>query len=152
MPLISVAAAMTLTDWSESTFRRRFADGTLTRSLEQGGSGRVMVDWDELRPLLAVVWRDVDVPTLVDADGGVGAAQREVGLMLLEADHPKGAVYWLEQATKRQDAEAAHWLSRLHLLGTGVERDDAKALHWLAQAAELGHPIASRQIRELAGG
>lgn len=151
MPLISVAAAMTLTDWSESTFRRRFADGTLTRSLEQGGAGRVLVDWDELRPHLAVQWRAGDVPTLVEADGGVGAAQREIGLILLEADRPKGSVYWLEQAIKKQDAEAAHWLSRLYLSGTGVERDDAKALQWLAQAAELGHPIASRQVRELAG-
>lgn len=151
MPLVSVACAITLTGWSESTFRRRFADGTLKRVMEKGGAGRVMVTWASLRPYLAVDWSEAELPQLLAADLGDPAAQREVGLVLLAGGYAKGARQWLIVAAKRNDPEAAYWLCRLHLAGAGVEPDPAAAVRWLAEAARLGHTIAQAQISALSG-
>ena len=151
LPLVSVACAITLTGWSESTFRRRFADGTLERVMEKGGAGRVMVTWASLRPHLAVDWSEVDLPQLLAADVGDPAAQREVALALLAVGYAKGARQWLVVAAKRNDPEAAYWLCRLHLAGDGVEPDPAAAVRWLGEAARLGHAIAQAQIAALSG-
>ena len=151
MPLISVACAMTLTEWSESTFRRRFADGTLKKTMERGGAGRAMVEWSAIRASLACPWPEAGIPLLLEADAGHAVSQREVGLELLIAGRPRGARQWLLQAAKREDSEAAYWLSRLHLVGDGAEPDVAGAMRWLGEAARLGHAIARAQIAALSG-
>lgn len=151
MHLLSAAAALTLTDWSESTLRRRWAEGLIGRVTEEGGAGRAMVPWDDLRPHLAVTLSPSDLPMLLTADAGDPEAQVNLALMLIEQGFLKGARAWLQLAIRRDHPEAAYWLARLALAGEAGEANDASALAWLSRAAGLGHPIAQAQIRELAG-
>jgi TPR repeat protein len=149
--LLSATAALTLTDWSESTLRRRWAEGLIGRVTEDGGAGRAMVPWDDLQPHLAVTLAPSELPMLWAADAGDPEAQVDLALLLIEQGFPKGARAWLQLAIRRDHPEAAYWLARLDLAGEGGLANDATALAWLARAAELGHPIAQAQIRELAG-
>ncbi|HEX8887246.1 MAG TPA: hypothetical protein VF797_22405, partial [Noviherbaspirillum sp.] len=54
MELISLAAAITLTEWSERTFWRRFADGSVKKEVEGGGNGKSMVHLDSIEPYIAI--------------------------------------------------------------------------------------------------
>ena len=151
MQLLSATAALTLTDWSESTLRRRWAEGLVRRVTEEGGAGRAMVPWADLQPHVAVTLSPSDLSRLWAADAGDPDAQVDTALFLLAQGFAKGAGRWLLLATRRDHPEAAYWLARLDLAGEGGLANDATALAWLARAAELGHPIAQAQIRELAG-
>jgi len=151
MQLISAAAALTLTDWSESTLRRRWTEGVVGRVTEAGGSGRAMVPWGDLQPHLAVTLSPPEWPILWAADAGDPGAQVDMALLLISQGFAKGARAWLQLATRHDHPEAAYWLARLALAGEAGDSNDASALAWLARAAELGHPIARAQIRELAG-
>ena len=54
MELISLAAAITLTEWSERTFWRRFADGSVKKEVEGGGNGKSMVHLDSIKPYITL--------------------------------------------------------------------------------------------------
>ena len=151
MQLVSATATLTLTDWSESTLRRRWTEGLVGRVIEEGGAGRAMVPWDDLQPHLAVTLPPSELPTLWAADAGDPEAQVDLALLLIEQGFPKGARAWLQLAIRRDHPEAAYWLARLALAGEAGQVNDASALAWLSRAAELGHPIAQAQIREVAG-
>lgn len=151
MQLVSAAASLTLTDWSESTLRRRWAEGLIGRVTEQGGAGRAMVPWDDLQPHLAVTLLPSELTILWAADAGDPEAQVDLALLLISQGFARGARAWLQLAIRRDHPEAAYWLARLALGGEAGEPNDASALAWLSRAAELGHPIAQAQIREVAG-
>jgi hypothetical protein len=139
---ISIASAITLTEWSDSTFRRRVADGSLTRSLENGGSGRVMVDFASIRPHACIPLAQEDIALIAAADAGSNPAQSELALLFLEHGKPRSALYWLELAAKGGNADAMHWLGRCYLEGNGMLRDEDLGLMWLAKSAAEGHAIS----------
>jgi TPR repeat protein len=146
LDFISIAAAITLTEWSDSTFRRRVADGSLTRSVESGGSGRVMVDFASIRPHACIPLQQEDIELVAGADAGRADAQNDLALLFLEHGKPRSAIYWLELAAKQGSAEAMHWLGRCYLDGNGMLQDQNLGIMWLAKAAAEGHPISRAQM------
>lgn len=146
---LSLPAAISLTGWSERTFWRRFADGSLRRETVDGKS---VLEFAELLPHLCVPLEALDVALLARADAGEAAAQHELALVFLAQGRAKGAVYWLELAAKQDWPDAAHLLSQCFLQGNGLEQNANKGMVWLAKAAELGHVIAARQMRGIYGG
>jgi TPR repeat protein len=140
---LSLPAAITLTDWSERTFWRKFADGSLTREMV---NGKTMIDFAAIEPRLCLPLEAEDIALIEDADAGDAEAQNEVALIFLSNKQAKGAIYWLEQAAKQNHADAMNLLSQCYMYGNGVERNENTGLMWLAKAATLGHVISQRQM------
>lgn len=149
MQLISIASATTLTEWSESTFRRRIADGSLKREFESGPSGRAMVSLEAIWPHISIPLEDDDVPLIKDADSGSAEAQNDLALLFLANKKPRGAIYWLELAAKQEHPDAMHWLGRCHLEGNGVLQNDNLGMMWLAKAAVRGHIVSQAQMQAM---
>lgn len=149
MQLISIASAITLTEWSESTFRRRIADGSLKREFESGPGGRAMVGLEAIRPHICIQLEDDDMPLIKDADGGNAEAQNDLALLFLANKKPRGAIYWLELAAKQEYPDAMHWLGRCHLDGNGILQDDNLGMMWMAKAAARGHIVSQAQMQAM---
>lgn len=149
MQLISIASAITLTEWSESTFRRRIADGALTRHFELGPSGRAMVDLDAIKSHACIPLEEDDGLLIQDADTGNGEAQNDLALLFLANNKPRAAIYWLELAAKQDYPDAMHWLGRCHIDGNGVLQDENLGMMWLAKAAAHGHAISRTQMQAM---
>lgn len=144
--LISLAAAITLTEWSERTFWRRFADGSVKKEVE-GGNGKSMVHLDSIKPYIAMPLDADDFALLKMADRGDAAAQNDLALIFLANGKPRGAIAWLELAARQDHADAMHWLARCYLEGNGVVRDDNLGMMWLSRAAAHGHLISENQLQ-----
>lgn len=149
MQLISIASATTLTEWSESTFRRRIADGALKREFESGPSGRAMVSFEAIRPHVCIPLEDEEVALIKNADSGNAEAQNDLALLFLSNKKPRGAIYWLELAAKQEYPDAMHWLGRCHLDGNGVLQDENLGMMWLAKAAAGGHIVSQAQMQAM---
>lgn len=145
--LISLAAAITLTEWSERTFWRRFADGSVKREMETGGNGKSMVHLESIKPHIAIPLASEDLLLVQQADRGDPAAQNDLALIFLASAKTRGAIYWLELAARQDYADAMHWLARCHLDGNGVAPDDHLGLMWLSKAAAHGHLISQGQLQ-----
>ena len=146
MKLISLAAAITITEWSERTFWRRFADGSLTRENEQG---RSMIPLDLIRPHMCIPLDSEDLPVLAGADAGNAEAQNDLALIFLANRKPKGAVYWLELAAKQEYASAMNWLGRCYIEGNGVPKDENLGIMWISKAAAHGDKISQGQMQAI---
>lgn len=147
MELISLAAAITLTEWSERTFWRRFADGSVKREMESSGNGKSMLQLDSLRPHITIPLAPEDLALVQQADRGDAAAQSDLALVFLASGRTRGAIYWLELAARQDYADAMHWLARCYLDGNGVAPDDHLGLMWLSKAAAHGHRISQAQLQ-----
>lgn len=147
MELISLAAAITLTEWSERTFWRRFADGSVKRETESGSNGKSMVHLESIAAHLTIPLAPEDLALVQQADRGDPAAQNDLALIFLASGKPRGALYWLELAARQDYADAMHWLARCYLDGNGVAADDHLGLMWLSKAAAHGHPISQGQLQ-----
>lgn len=142
MQTISIASAITLTEWSESTFRRRIAEGALKREFEAGPGGRAMVRFDVIQPHICIPLEEEDISLIGEADIGKAEAQNDLALLFLENAKPRAAIYWLELAAKQEYTDAMHWLGRCYIDGNGVAQDNNLGLMWLAKAASQGHVIS----------
>jgi TPR repeat protein len=149
LQLISIASAITLTEWSESTFRRRISDGALTRHIEPGPSGRAMVDLDAIKNYTCIPLEDEDSALIKDADTGNAEAQNDLALLFLANSKLRAAIYWLELAAKQDYPDAMHWLGRCHIDGNGVLQDENLGMMWLAKAAAHGHAISQAQMQSM---
>jgi TPR repeat protein len=149
MQLISVASAITLTEWSESTFRRKIASGSLTREFEQGAGGRAMVRFEMIRPHLCIALADEDIPLIKDADAGKAEAQNDLALLFLENNKARSAIYWFELAVRQEYPEAMHGLGRCYIDGNGIVRDEDLGMMWLAKAAAHDHVISRVQMQAI---
>jgi len=143
MEYISLAAAITLTEWSERTFYRKFADRSIVRQTE---GGRTSIAFDSIQPFLCIPLATADILLVHQANTGLAVAQTELALLFLENNKVKSAMYWLDMAAKQDDADAAHWLGRCYIDGNGFEKDDNLGIMWLAKAASLGHIISMQQV------
>jgi hypothetical protein len=149
LQLISIAAAITLTEWSESTFRRRIADGALTRQFEPGPGARALVDLEAIKPHACIPLEEEDSQLIQDADTGNAEAQNDLALLFLANSKPRAAIYWLELAAKQDYPDAMHWLGRCHIDGNGVLQDENLGMMWLAKAAAQGHAISQAQMQAM---
>ena len=107
---ISIATAMSLTDLSENTFRRRIASGAIVRTMEEGTNGRSLISFDAIRRECYIPFREDELELIKNADGGTPEAQNDLALLFLSHNRPKNAIYWLEIASKQQNTDAMHWL------------------------------------------
>jgi hypothetical protein len=148
--LISLQAAVTLTDKSRRTLWRRVSDGSLQRG-PGDGQGRTMVWLDEVLADACLPFTPEDLALVRAADAGDAQAQSEVGLLFLEAGHHTSALYWLDLAVRQKHADALHWLARCHIGGWGCPPDENLGLMWLARAAALGHAVSTAQMAALKG-
>lgn len=146
MEMISVPTAMTLTGWSESTFRRRVADGSIVRARETEGNGRSMVEFDAIKPFISIPLQDGDLQVIKNADAGNAEAQTDLAILFLEAKRFKTAVYWLNLSQKQDYSSAMYYLGCCYLEGNGVPQDKNLSLMWLAKAAAYGHVFAQGRI------
>ncbi len=144
MKSISLAAGITLTEWSERTFYRKFASGSLVREVKGGTS---MIAFDLIKDQLCLPLDSDDVALLEMADAGDAAAQNDLALIFLSHGKHRGAIYWLELAAKQGYTDAMHWLGRCHIDGTGFAKNDNMGIMWLAKAAAHGHVISQQQMQ-----
>ncbi len=143
MFLISLHAAITLTGWSERTFWRRFAEGSIARQTVKGSS---MILFDLIEPHLCFPLQRDDLSVLESADAGDARAQTDLALVFLANGKPKGAIYWLELAARQGYADAMNWLGRCYLAAEGVAKDENVGIMWISKAAALGHVISHGQM------
>jgi hypothetical protein len=145
---ISLATAVSITDLSENTLRRRIAQGVMTRTIEEGSNGRSMITFDTLKAECCFPLNDDDILLIEEADQGNSEAQNDLALLFLSHKKPRKAIYWLELAIKQKNKDAMHWLGRCYIEGNGITQDENLGLMWLAKAAAEGHFI-SREIMQL---
>lgn len=148
MRIISLSTAMTLSDLSESTFRRKVRSGEIRLLPAAIGGDRACIDIDRhagyLHAGIMAQWELVQ-----EADRGGASAQTELALLLQEYRKFRAAVYWLQLAAKKNDSHALHWLARCHLEGRGVARNEDKGVMLLARSAMLGNVISAHQMAAL---
>ncbi|MGZ4956529.1 MAG: tetratricopeptide repeat protein [Methylobacter sp.] len=149
MQHISLQAAITLTEWSERTIRRRLADGSLKCATDNDAYYKTMLCFDSIKHDICIPLDPDDIELIKSADAGDAKAQNDLALLFLENNKVKSAVYWLELAAKQSLADAMHLLGCCYLEGNGLPKDDNLGLMWIAKAASLGHPIALAQIQSI---
>lgn len=145
MQFINIATAMTLTGWSERTFWRRFADGSVRRDTSSA-AGKSMVEFDSIKPHMLIPLGVEDYSLVQAADGGNAEAQTDLALLFISHHKLKQGIAWLEAAVKQEHAAAMRLMGRCHIEGQGVDRDDNLGMMWLARAAAKGDPIAQAQM------
>ena len=140
MDVISLAAATTLTEWSERTFWRRFTEGSIERLSR---NGKAVVRFDAIASHLCIPMEEQDLVLLQQADAGDAGAQTDMALLFLANKKPKGALAWLNLAVKQHDAAAMYLLGRLHIDAHGSDRDDNLGMMWLSKSACHGNRFAT---------
>ncbi|TAN65288.1 MAG: sel1 repeat family protein [Methylobacter sp.] len=149
MQHVSLQAAITLTELSERTIRRRLVDGSLKYAADNEAHYKTRICFDSIKSDLCIALDPDDIELIKRADAGNANAQNDLGLLFLEKNKPKSAIYWLELATKQDFADAMHLLGHCYLEGNGLPKNYCLAIMWIAKAAALGHPIALEQIQSI---
>lgn len=152
MRTVSLSTAMTLSDLSESTFRRKIRSGEIRLLPLPGRGDREGIAIDQNAAYLNT---DIAVghwELVKEADRGDPCAQTELALILQQHRKFRAAVYWLQLAAKKNDSHALHWLARCHLEGRGVARNEDKGIMLLARSAVLGNVISAHQLAALRHG
>lgn len=149
MQYISLAGATTLTGWSERTFWRKLSDGSVTRS---PSSSRAMIAFNDIKAYSCIPLEPEDLLMIEQADSGDAAAQTETAILFLQHDKPKSAVYWLDLATKHDDANAMYLLGRCYTDGSGIPVNENLGIMWIAKAASLNHVLAQGLMRSMRNG
>jgi len=144
--VISIEAAIVMTQRSRSTWWRRISKGDITRVADDA-RGRAMLLWAEVVAQISIPMESVDINVVLRADAGEAAAQSDIGQFFYSAGKHKIALYWLQQAVQQDDSDAMQWLGRCYVSGDGVAKDDNLGLMWIAKAAAHGHIIANAQIK-----
>lgn len=148
MSYISLQSAVTLTDLSERTLRRRLADGSLVK-LKTEDSNKTMISLESIRLDFCLPFEAEQLELIQHADQGDAKAQNELALFFLEHDKPKNALYWLELAIKQNVADAMYLMGCCYLQGNGLAEDANLAIMWIAKAAAAGHMVALAQMQSI---
>lgn len=148
MSYISLQSAVTLTDLSERTLRRRLAEGTIVK-LSSEDSNKTLISLASIRCDFCLPFDAGQLELIQQADQGDAKAQNELGLFFLEHGKPKNALYWLELAIKQNVADAMYLMGCCYLQGNGLPKDANLAIMWIAKAAAAGHSIASAQMQSI---
>jgi hypothetical protein len=146
---VSLQTATTLTGWSVRTIRRRITDGTLQCAANTAAYCKTMISFDSIKDNVCMPLDQEDIELIKSADAGDAQAQNDLGLLFLENNKLKSAVYWLELAAKQNVADAMQLLGCCYLEGNGLPKDHNLGIMWIAKAASVGHSIALAQIKSL---
>ena len=154
LALVNVDRAANPTEtWLYAPFDTRVQD-ILVWSAGTVASGRSGVSGEKPTANINPVERNAlipltakDVALLELADAGNAEAQNDLAQVFLARSDPRSAVYWLQQAACRGNADAMNWLGRCLLDGIGVARDEALGLTWISRAAALGHRVSQHMVR-----
>ena len=108
-----------------------------------------MLSWADVAQEITVPMYAEELAMVLDADAGDAEAQNDLGQIFLHAEKYKAALYWLQQAADKDNADAMHWLGHCYFNGKGVPQDNNLGTMWLAKAAAHGHMIAQAQMHGL---
>lgn len=147
--MISLAAAITLTEWSKRTLWRRISDGTLTRGDHSASDDKTKIQLDAIKAHICIPLQADDYALIEAADKGNVEAQTDLALLFLAHAKPASAIYWLELAAKRDYPNAMYLLGRCHTDGNGMPQNDNLGIMWIAKAAALGHVVALGQMQAM---
>ena len=147
--MISIGAAITLTELSKRTLWRRISDGSLTRVDDSTINDKVKISLDSIQSHICIPLEPEDVDLIKSADAGNPEAQTDLALLFLSHAKPESAVYWLKLAAKQDYLEAMHRLGRCYIAGNGVPKDDYLGIMWIAKAAAQGHVVSQVQIQAM---
>jgi len=139
-----------LTGWSERTFWRRFADGSIKRDTNSA-AGKSMVEFESIKPHICIPLGSSDYPLIEAADGGNAQAQTDLALLFLSNNRVKQALTWLEAAAKQEYPAAMRLMGACYIEGQGVGRDDNLGMMWIARAAAGGDRISQAQMKAILG-
>lgn len=148
MSYISLPSAVTLTDLSERTLRRRLAEGTIIK-LTGEDSNKTLIALTSIKPDFCLPFEADQLELIQQADQGDAKAQNDLALFFLEHDKAKSAVYWLNLAVKQDFADAMYLMGCCYLNGNGLPKDHNLAIMWIAKAAAAGHRIALAQMQSI---
>lgn len=147
--MISLATAITLTEWSKRTLWRRISDGTLTRGDYQGSDDKAKIQLDAIKAYICIPMKADDFFLVELADAGNAEAQTDLALLFLAHAKAASAIHWLELAAKRDYPNAMYLLGRCYTDGLGLASDENVGIMWIAKAAALGHVISRRQMQAM---
>lgn len=142
---ISVEATIAVTERSRSTWWRRITRREVTRVADDA-SGRTMLLWSEVAPMVCISMSSRDLTYLLRADSGDASAQSDIGQLFSTAGRHTVALYWIRKAADQEYPDAMQWLGRCYLSGDGVPKNDNLGVMWIAKAAAHGHSIALEQM------
>lgn len=148
---VSLAMAMTLTNYSERTLWRLASEKHWTKRKSQG---RVMIPLADILPFCCVSLEAEDLPVLTQADTRIGStqdaeAQCQMALIFLSQDQYESGTYWLKRAVAAGHADAMNLLASCYINGDGIQRNPSEGLRLLSMAAKLGHRISKQQIQTI---
>jgi hypothetical protein len=146
LQLISFHAAITLTDMSESTFRRKIRAGLIKEKQKNDETGRSMIEIDSIRRYINAGLEREDWQLMEQADAGDADAQTDIALLFQDGGKHHSAVFWLKSAMKKGNCEAMHWMGRCYMEGRGVARNEDMGIMLIAKSAALGHAISQGQM------
>ena len=149
-PTVSIETAVAVTERSRSTWWRHLSEGKVARVADDA-RGRAMLSWADVAQEITVRMDDEELAMVLEADAGDADAQNDLGQIFLRADRFKAALYWLQQAADKDNADAMHWLAHCYFNVKGVPQDNNLGTMWLAKAAAHGHVIAQAQMHGLIG-
>jgi TPR repeat protein len=149
MHLISLKTATELTGLSKRTLWRRIAAGAIFKENGGGPLGRARVALEAIAGDVGVGLGETDMALVERADAGDPAAATDLALLFLAAAAPGKALFWLQSAAERGQADAMHLLGRCYIAGEAVTCDEAQGLSWIGRAAAQGHAIARLQMEGL---
>jgi hypothetical protein len=150
--MISLATAITLTEWSKRTLWRRISDGTLTRTDDDVlDDKKTKIHLDAIKSYICVPLEPGDFELIESAEAGDAEAQTDLALIFLSHAKPESAVYWLELASKQNYANAMYLLGRCYTDGNGLPANENLGIMWIAKAASLGHVISQSLMQTIIG-
>jgi len=147
--MISIAAAITLTELSKRTLWRRISDGSLIRIDDNTVDDKAKISLDAIKSNICVPLEPEDFDLIESADAGNAEAQTDLALLFLSNAKPESAVYWLKLAVKQDYLEAMHWLGRCYTDGNGLPKNENLGIMWIAKAAAQGHVISQGQMQTM---
>ena len=148
MDAISIDATIAITALSRRTWWRRISQGNVSR-VSDDGRGRAMLVLAEVVPYICILLEPDDLALILRADAGHADAQNDIGQLFSIAGKHESALYWLQQAVRKDHPDAMQWLGSCYLRGAGVPKDENLGLMWIAKAASHNHVIAQAQINAL---
>lgn len=151
MSSISLNTAASITGLTKRTLWRHIEKGSLSVVTAQTPGDQTRVYVSQVLPLSRLALGPEDDALIVAADQGDCEAQCDLGLLLLNANRPLNAVYWLNLAAKQQSPNAMCYLGRCYLACEGIPPDQKAGLMWIGQAAANGHLVAQALMLFLQG-
>lgn len=141
MPSICISTASAVTGLTKRTLWRYMKDGRLTPLGETSQGNRTRVALEEVMKLCTDPLDKPDEQMVLAADAGDCEAQCDVGIWMLERDHPSIARDWFMSAARAGNPDAMCYLGCDLLLGMGGGRNEVEGMRWLHQAAALEQPL-----------